>query len=162
MFTDYPPRPLCGRGAGERGFSMRIAIASDHGGFALKQEVLALLRDLGHEVHDLGCDSSQSVDYPNFAQAVCDAVGEGKSERGILICGTGIGMSIAANRDRRIRAALCHDAFTARLSREHNDANVLCLGGRVLGSAVALDMVGIFVDTPFSGGRHQRRIDLMS
>ncbi|OQX09334.1 MAG: ribose 5-phosphate isomerase B [Desulfobulbaceae bacterium A2] len=141
---------------------MRIAIASDHGGFALKQEVLALLRDLGHEVHDLGCDSSQSVDYPNFAQAVCDAVGEGKSERGILICGTGIGMSIAANRDRRIRAALCHDAFTARLSREHNDANVLCLGGRVLGSAVALDMVGIFVDTPFSGGRHQRRIDLMS
>ncbi len=141
---------------------MRIAIASDHGGFALKQEVLVLLRDLGHEVHDLGCDSSQSVDYPNFAQAVCDAVGKGKSERGILICGTGIGMSIAANRDRRIRAALCHDAFTARLSREHNDANVLCLGGRVLGAAVALDMVGIFVDTPFSGGRHQRRIDLMS
>ncbi|OQX06459.1 MAG: ribose 5-phosphate isomerase B [Desulfobulbaceae bacterium A2] len=141
---------------------MRIAIASDHGGFTLKQEVIASLRGLGHEVLDLGCDSCQSVDYPTFAAAVCVEVGEGRSERGILICGTGIGMSIAANRDRRIRAALCHDAFTTRMSREHNDANVLCLGGRVLGPGVALDMVHLFVDTPFSGGRHQRRIDLMS
>jgi len=141
---------------------MRIAIASDHGGFALKQEILPLLRELGHEAVDLGCDSCQSVDYPLFAQALCAELNEGHCDRGILICGTGIGMSIAANRDRRIRAALCHDAYTTRMCREHNDANVLCMGGRVTGAGVALDMVRVFVETPFAAGRHQRRIDLLS
>lgn len=141
---------------------MRISIGSDHGGFELKERVKALLLDLGHQVEDLGCHSPESVDYPDFADAVCRQVREGECERGILICGTGIGMSIAANRYREIRAALCHDAFTARMSREHNNANVLCIGERVTGQAVALDLVGIWVATDFAGGRHQKRLDKLS
>ncbi|MCL7489532.1 MAG: ribose 5-phosphate isomerase B [Desulfobulbaceae bacterium] len=141
---------------------MKIAIASDHGGYELRKLVASYLQDNGHEVVDHGCYSHDSVDYPDFAKLVCDEVGSGSCEAGILICGTGIGMSIAANRHRNIRAALCHEAFTARMSREHNNANVLCLGERVIGSEVALDAVRVWVNTEFAGGRHQKRLDKLS
>jgi len=141
---------------------VKIAVGSDHGGFECKQMIIRFLKDLGQDVVDQGCYSTESVDYPDFADKVCASIQSGACERGILICGTGIGMSIAANRHRDIRAALCHEAYTARMSREHNDANVLCLGGRVLGSEIALDVVGTWVETTFSGGRHQRRLDKMS
>ena len=139
---------------------MKIALGSDHGGFALKREIADWLEQAGHEVLDMGADGPESVDYPDYADRVCRSVLAGESERGILICGTGIGMSMVANRHRGIRAALCHDAFTARMSREHNDANVLCLGGRVLGPALALDIVAVWLATAFEGGRHQRSINL--
>ena len=141
---------------------MKIAVGSDHGGFECKQMIIRFLQDRGQEVIDQGCYSTESVDYPDFADKVCAGIQRGEYERGILICGTGIGMSIAANRHRDIRAALCHEAYTARMSREHNNANVLCFGGRVLGPEIALDVVGIWVETEFSGGRHQRRLDKMS
>ena len=140
---------------------MDIAVGCDHGGLALKQAIISLLVELGHMVNDVGCHTSDSVDYPDFADKVCQAIIEGRSARGILICGTGIGMSIAANRYRPIRAALCHDAFTARMSREHNDANVLCLGERVIGQSVALDLTRVWLSTEFAGGRHLRRISMM-
>lgn len=140
---------------------MNIALGCDHGGFELKQEVFQLLERFGHLVSDVGCFSDQSVDYPAFADKVCAAVAQGTCDRGILICGTGIGMSIAANRNRAIRAALCHEAVTARMSREHNDANVLCLGARVLGVSIALDIVRVWLETEFAGGRHLRRIEMM-
>ena len=139
---------------------MKIALGSDHGGFALKRDIAAWLEQSGHGVLDLGNEGLESVDYPDYAEKVCRAVLSGDCERGILICGTGIGMSMVANRHRGIRAALCHDAFTARMSREHNDANVLCLGGRVLGPALALDIVAVWLAASFEGGRHQRRINL--
>jgi len=139
---------------------MRVAVGSDHGGFRLKAAIVTLLRERGHEVRDMGTDSGASVDYPDFARAVCRAVAEGECERGILVCGTGIGMSMVANRQPAIRAALCHDAYTARMSREHNDANVLCLGERVLGEGVALDIVDVWLATSFAGGRHLRRIQM--
>jgi ribose 5-phosphate isomerase B len=141
---------------------VKISLGSDHGGFDLKQEVAEFLRQQGHDVVDAGCDSLQSVDYPDFAGTVCGLVRSGECERGILICGTGIGMSIAANRYREIRAALCHEGFTARMSREHNNANVLCLGARVIGPALALDIVGQWLATEFAVGRHQRRLDMLS
>ncbi|WP_457574972.1 ribose 5-phosphate isomerase B [Desulfolithobacter sp.] len=141
---------------------MKIAIGSDHGGFDFKQLIIDLLEKLGQEVVDVGCYSRDSVDYPEFADAVCTKVRSGDCERGILICGTGIGMSIAANRHRDIRAALCHESYTARMSREHNNANVLCLGGRVLGVEIALEIVTTWVRTEFAGGRHQRRLDMLS
>ena len=141
---------------------MKISLGSDHGGFELKLQIAVFLRQLGHEVLDAGCDAQQSVDYPDFAGRVCELVRTGQCERGILICGTGIGMSIAANRYREIRAALCHEGFTARMSREHNNANVLCLGARVIGPALALDIVGQWLETEFAGGRHQRRLDMLS
>ena len=140
---------------------MNIALGCDHGGLDLKREIAALLTSAGHEVNDVGCHTEASVDYPDFADKVCNAIQQEHSARGILICGTGIGMSMAANRHRHIRAALCHEAFTARMSREHNDANVLCLGGRVLGVALALDIVRTWLATEFAGGRHQRRISMM-
>jgi ribose 5-phosphate isomerase B len=140
---------------------VNIALGCDHGGYALKKEVEQFLGNVGHEVHDVGCFSEESVDYPDIADMVCKELVEGRSERGILICGTGIGMSIAANRYRQIRAALCHEAFTARMSREHNDANVLCLGARVLGVGIALDIIKAWLETEFAGGRHLRRITLM-
>lgn len=140
---------------------MKIALGCDHGGLALKAEIVQWLVRAGHEVADLGCYSEEAVDYPVFADLVCAAIIEGRSSCGILICGTGIGMSIAANRHRQIRAALCHDAFTARMSREHNNANVLCLGARVLGSGVVMDIVTTWLSTEFAGGRHLRRISLM-
>ncbi len=141
---------------------MKIAIGSDHGGFELKQLVMDVLRTMGHEVVNEGCLSTESVDYPDFAAKVCELVRSGQCDRGILICGTGIGMSIAANRYRDIRAALCHEPYSASKSREHNNANVLCLGGRVVGPELALDIVRVWVQTEFAGGRHQRRLDKLS
>ncbi|MCL2789921.1 MAG: ribose 5-phosphate isomerase B [Desulfobulbus sp.] len=140
---------------------MNIAIGCDHGGFDLKKAIAPLVTEMGHTVVDLGCFSEESVDYPEFADRVCAAIGDGRCQRGILICGTGIGMSIAANRHRHIRAALCHESFTARMSREHNDANVLCLGGRVLGTALAQTIVKVWLTGEFTGGRHLRRIEMM-
>lgn len=137
---------------------MKIAIGADHGGFQLKEKVARLLEQLGHRVEDTGCHSSDSVDYPDFADPVVAKVADGECDRGILICGTGIGMSLAANRNRKIRAANCHDEYTARMSREHNDANILCLGARVIGEGVAVDLVKVWLNTPFAGGRHQQRI----
>ena len=137
---------------------MKIAIGSDHGGFELKETVKPLLKELGHEVEDVGCYSLDSVDYPQEAKKVVALIKEGKAERGILICGTGIGMSIAANRTPGIRATLCHELFTAEMSRRHNDSNVLCMGGRVIGPGLALEMVKVWLSTPFEGGRHNRRL----
>ena len=139
---------------------MKVAIGCDHGGFDLKKNIISVLGELGHEVEDQGCDSSGSVDYPNFAKSVSKLVKEGICERGILICGTGIGMSMAANRIPGIRAALCHEMFSARMSREHNDANILCLGARVTGPGLAMEIVRTWMTSDFSGGRHQRRIDM--
>jgi ribose 5-phosphate isomerase B len=141
---------------------MKIAIGSDHGGFELKKLLVAKLSSLGHEVSDLGCDSDTSVDYSDFADQVCAQVLDGKAQHGILVCGTGIGMSMAANRHRGIRAALCHNEYTARLSREHNNANILCLGDRVLGKGLAESIVDVWLSSSFAGGRHQRRIDKFS
>ncbi|MBI5137353.1 MAG: ribose 5-phosphate isomerase B [Nitrospirae bacterium] len=137
-----------------------IAIASDHGGLDLKNQVVRLLQDdLGLKVDDMGAFSDESVDYPDYGMLVARAVSTGQADRGILICGTGIGMSIIANKFAGVRAALCHNADTARLSREHNDANILVLGGRVLSGELAREMVRIWFNTPFEGGRHKRRID---
>ena len=141
---------------------MKIAVGSDHGGFEFKQMIIEFLAEIGQQVDDVGCFSTESVDYPDLADKVCAKVQSKECERGILVCGTGIGMSISANRHRDIRAALCHEAYTARMSREHNNANVLCLGGRVLGPEIALDIVGTWVETEFAGGRHQRRLDKLS
>ncbi len=138
---------------------MKIAIGADHGGFPLKGAVCESIEKLGHKVVDLGCFSEESVDYPDYAAQVVAEIDSGRCERGILICGTGIGMSIRANRSPHVRAALCHDLFTAQMSREHNDANVLCLGARVLEPSVALSMVEVWLNTAFAGGRHQRRIE---
>ncbi len=140
---------------------MKIAIGSDHGGYELKEFLKPKIKEMGHDLHDVGCFSLESVDYPTQARAVVNMVREGSAERGILICGTGIGMSIAANRTRGIRAALCHELFTARMSRLHNDSNVLCMGGRVIGPGLALEMVKIWLTTPFEGGRHERRLGLI-
>lgn len=140
---------------------MKIALGCDHGGFVLKKEIVHLLEQSGHTIIDLGCHSEESVDYPDYADKVCQAIKDERCVRGILICGTGIGMSMAANRHRHIRAALCHEAVTAKLSREHNDANVLCLGARVLGVSIALDVVRVWLTTEFAGGRHLRRISMM-
>lgn len=141
---------------------MKIAIGADHGGFQMKAQLKELIAEMGHEVVDVGCYSTESVDYPDFAAALSEKVAGGECPRGILICGTGIGMSIAVNREQRIRAALCHDEYTARLSREHNNANVLCLGARVLGPGVAEAIVQTWLTTDFDGGRHQLRIDKYS
>ena len=138
-----------------------IVIASDHAGIDLKARILEVVRGEGHEVHDLGPTDSNSVDYPDFGNKVATAVIAGEAQTGILICGTGIGMSITANRHPGVRAALCHDAFTAEMARRHNDANVLCIGARSTGPGVAEQMVLIFLETPFEGGRHQRRVDLI-
>lgn len=138
-----------------------IALASDHGGVELKSLLKEELLKSGHGVLDLGTEGSASVDYPDFAEAMAEAIRQGAAARGVLICGTGIGISIAANRFPFIRAALVTDVTTARLSRQHNDANVLVLGGRTMGAEVARDCLKAFLDTPFEGGRHQRRIDKM-
>ena len=138
-----------------------IVIASDHAGVDLKVRILEDLREGGHEIHDLGPADLSSVDYPDFGHKVAAAVAVGEAETGILICGTGIGMSMTANRHPGVRAALCHDAFTAEMARRHNDANVLCMGARVIGVGVAEQIVGVFLSTSFEGGRHQRRVDLI-
>ncbi|MCF6195110.1 MAG: ribose 5-phosphate isomerase B [Emcibacter sp.] len=139
-----------------------IALASDHGGYDLKILLKSYLAALGFEPLDLGCDSSDSVDYPDFADVMADALKNGDAARGILVCGSGIGISIAANRYPHIMAALVHDRLTAELSRKHNDANVIVMGGRVIGPDVAKDCLQAFLNTEFEGGRHQRRIDKMS
>lgn len=137
----------------------RVAIASDHGGFALKAALRSDLEALGYSVDDMGPTNDDSVDYPDFGHALAQAVADGAAPRGVLICGTGIGMSIAANRHAGVRAALCHDGLSARLSRQHNDANVLVLGGRLIGVETARDCLRIFLETPFEGGRHDRRVE---
>ena len=136
-----------------------IVIASDHAGVDLKARVIELVREAGYDARDLGPADTSSVDYPDFAHEVALAVTSGLAKTGILICGTGIGMSMAANRHPGVRAALCHDAFTAEMARLHNDANVLCLGARVVGVGVVEQMVKIFLGTDFEGDRHQRRIN---
>lgn len=136
-----------------------IVIAADHGGVALKAEIAAHLEKRGFTVHDLGTDGPGSVDYPDYAQALAAEIAAGTATRGILICGSGIGMSIAANRHAHIRAALVSERLSAELCRRHNDANVLCLGERLVGPAIALDCVDAFLDTAFEGGRHARRVD---
>ena len=139
---------------------MRIALAGDHAGFDLKNELGGFLRKNGHEVTDLGAHTYDAEDdYPDFAARVARAVSEGTVERGILICGTGIGMSIVANKFEGVRAALCHNLETAQMSRLHNDSNVLALGSRVLEPEVALNIVREWLQTDFDGGRHQRRLD---
>jgi len=142
--------------------SERIAVASDHAGVGLKSVAAALLRELGYEVLDLGTNGPESVDYPDFAAKMAAALKSGDAARGVLICGTGIGISIAINRYRHIRAARCTDATDARLAREHNDANVMALGARTIGEETARDCIRMFLQTPFEGGRHQRRVDKMS
>ena len=139
-----------------------IAIASDHGGFELKNALAEQLKKDGYDVLDLGTHSAQSVDYPDIAVLMAKAIKEGTVARGILLCGTGIGISIAANRFPFIRAALVHDAFGSRLCREHNNANVLVLGGRTTGPEVAFDCVRIFLTTDFAGDRHARRVEKLS
>ncbi len=138
---------------------MKIAIGSDHRGFEAKSRIVSVLHQLGHEVHDLGPQSRDSVDYPDYAFEVARAVSEGRAERGILICATGIGMCIAANKVHNIRAAPCHDCITAEMSRRHNDANVLCLSADLLGEELIERMVRIWLETPFEGGRHARRVE---
>lgn len=142
--------------------SETVAVAADHGGYDLKSALLPELKSLGFEVLDLGTYGPEPVDYPNFAAAVAQAIAEGTAQRGLLICGTGIGMSIAINRHRHIRCALVHDVTTAALARRHNDANVLALGGRILGNDVAKDCLKTFFTTAFDGGRHARRVALLS
>ena len=139
-----------------------LAIASDHGGFALTQEIMAHLRATGVEFEDLGTYSEESCDYPVYAEKLGKAVAAGDYEKGILICGTGIGISIAANKIHGVRAALCGDCYSAEMCRRHNNANVLALGGRVLGVELAKRIVDTFLTAPFEGGRHQRRVDLIS
>ena len=136
-----------------------IAIGSDHAGLPLKTALKAALEAAGHPVLDFGTDSPASVDYPDFAHAACAAVEDGRARFGLLVCGSGIGMSIAANRHAGIRAAVLHDTTEARLTRAHNDANVACFGARLTGEEIALDALKTFLETPFEGGRHQRRID---
>lgn len=138
-----------------------IAIGSDHGGYGLKQEVMRHLEARGLEYKDLGCYSEESCDYPIYGKAVAQAVANGECEKGIVICGTGVGISISANKVPGIRAALCGDCFTAEMTRRHNDSNVLAMGARVIGPGLALKIVDLFLDTPFDGGRHARRVSMI-
>lgn len=138
---------------------MKIALAADHGGFKLKAEIKNLLETLGIAYEDFGCDCEASVDYPDFALPVAEKVAAGEFDRGILVCGTGIGMSIAANKVQGIRCALAHDTFSAKATRQHNDTNVLALGERVIGPGLAMDIVKIWLETEFEGGRHLKRVE---
>ena len=141
---------------------MKIALASDHGGFALKEAIKAHLTDRGYEVLDLGTHSEESVDYPKYGQACGEVVISGQADRGIVCCGTGIGISIAANKVKGIRAAVVTNEFMAEMTKRHNDANIIALGGRVLETEYALKLVDIWLDTEFEGGRHQRRVDMLN
>lgn len=138
-----------------------IAIGSDHGGYLLKEEIKKHLEEKGYEVKDFGTDSTASCDYPVYAEKVCRAIQSGECEKGILICGTGIGMSMCANKCKGIRAAVCGDHFSAEFTRKHNNANVLCLGARVIGAGVAMQLVDIFLTTEYEGGRHEKRVEMM-
>ncbi len=137
---------------------MKVAIGSDHAGFKLKNEIASLLEEMGIEYEDFGTGSEESCDYPDIAVPVARAVADGRVDRGILVCGTGIGMSITANKVRGVRAALCHDEFSARMTRAHNDSNVLTLGARVTGAGLAREIVRIWLSTEYEGGRHARRV----
>ena len=137
---------------------MKLAFAADHAGFDLKERLRARAAELGHEVLDLGAHSKESVDYPDFGARCAREVAEGRADRGVLVCGTGVGISIAANKVKGARAALCHDHFTAEMSRKHNDANVLAVGARVVGDGVAIDILETFLATAFEGGRHAGRV----
>ena len=141
---------------------MRIALAADHAGYALKDELAAWLRDQDHEVMDLGTNGPESVDYPDFGKRLAEAVSSGEAERGIAVCGSGIGISIAVNRHPACRCARVDDPLSAALAREHNDANVLALGARLIGADMARACVAAFLGTDFAGGRHQRRVDQLS
>jgi len=138
---------------------MLTAMACDHGGFRLQEDLMGFLKDLGHDVEDLGCFDEGSVDYPDLGQAVAQKVSTGEAERGILICGTGIGMSIVANKFPRVRAALVCHVYAARMAKEHNDANILIMGGRIVGPGLAREMVQTWMEAEFQGGRHQRRLE---
>lgn len=138
---------------------MKVAIAADHGGFELKDSMVEYIKSLGNEVVDLGTNSADSVDYPDYAKKVCEEIQQGNSDLGILICGTGIGMSLAANRFEGIRAACVSDVYSAKMSRNHNNANVLCIGARVIGDEVAKLIIKTFLENEFEAGRHQRRVD---
>ncbi|MGF1561432.1 MAG: ribose 5-phosphate isomerase B [Geminicoccaceae bacterium] len=142
--------------------ALTIALGADHAGFELKDSLKAAVSELGHQVLDLGTNTAESVDYPDFGKAVAQAVAEGRADRGIIVCGTGIGISIAANKVTGCRAAVCHDVTTARMARLHNDANVLALGARVVGPQVARDCLDAFLTTEFEGGRHARRVDKLA
>ena len=137
-----------------------IAIASDHAGFALKKKIKKHLEELKFEVCDFGTENEESCDYPVFAKKACEAVVSGQCDRAILVCGTGIGMSMAANKVKGIRAAVCTETFAAKYTRLHNDANVLCMGARVIGEGVAIEITDTFITTEFEGGKHKRRIDM--
>ena len=140
----------------------RIIVGADHGGFELKEKIASHLKEKGYDVTDVGAYSPESCDYPVFAHKLCKMIQSGEAPLGILVCGTGIGMSIAANKHKGIRAACCSDAFSARLTRLHNDANVLCLGARVVGAGLALDLVDSFVSAEFEGERHAKRISMFT
>jgi ribose 5-phosphate isomerase B len=142
--------------------SKSIAIACDHGGYDLKSLLQNTLEERGYEVLDLGTNGPDSVDYPDFAYELARSIRDGKVSQGVLVCGSGIGISIAVNRYTEVRAALIHDALGAKLSRQHNDANVICLGGRMIGLELALDCLNIFLTTEFEGGRHARRVEKLS
>ena len=137
---------------------MKFYIATDHAGFEVKSEVIEILKKLGNEVIDLGCDSNDRVDYPDFAHKLCEKVLHDKGSHGVLICGSGIGMSLAANKHKGIRAALCHDAYTAKMARNHNDANVLCFGQRIVGLGVIESICEAWCSNSFEGGRHEQRV----
>jgi ribose 5-phosphate isomerase B len=139
--------------------NMQIGLACDHGGFELKEELKAFLKSLGIEPIDMGTFNEDSVDYPDFGVLVAEKVSRGELEKGILICGTGIGMSMVANKFPRIRAALANDLYSSRCSREHNDANILIIGGRIVGKELAKEIVRVWLETPFAGGRHKRRLE---
>jgi ribose 5-phosphate isomerase B len=139
-----------------------IAVASDHAGFDLKEILKSDLQQAGYAVLDLGTNSAASVDYPDFGHAMAEAIASGRADKGVVVCGTGIGISIAVNRNPRVRAALAHDVTSARLSREHNDANVVAFGSRVTGSEVAREALKVFLATPFEGGRHAGRVAKLS
>ena len=141
---------------------MRIALAADHAGYLLKDELAQWLRDAGHEVTDLGTNRPESVDYPEYGARLANEVAAGRAERGIVVCGSGIGISIAVNRNPACRCARVSDPLSAQLAREHNDSNVLALGARLIGSDMAKACAAVFLDTDFAGGRHQRRVDQLS
>jgi ribose 5-phosphate isomerase B len=138
---------------------MQIGLACDHGGFELKEEIKTFLKSFGIEPIDLGTSSEDSVDYPDYGALVAEKISRGELEKGILICGTGIGMSIVANKFPKVRAALVNDLYSSRCAREHNDANILIIGGRIVGKDLAKEIVKVWLETPFAGGRHKRRLE---
>jgi ribose 5-phosphate isomerase B len=141
---------------------MKVAIGSDHAGVELRKEIIAMIQELGMEVEDVGCECTTSVDYPDYAIPVAEKVANGEADRGILICGTGIGMSIAANKVKGIRCALVHDLFSAKATRQHNDSNVLAMGERIIGPGIALEIAKVWLTTEYEGGRHGRRVGKIS